>query len=315
MSNSIIFIGFFVCLVLWCVFYNVFFKINKYELKTFSNKWADLLHRISYFIPFYWFCDNNLESKKAQERIDKTTKELAKAGLTVYMDHRSLQTLKTILLFFGASLGFFVLVTLFNFNYIALNLLKLTDMNGVADFRLNFRTSVMVVLICGSLFFIPSIYVKFRVKKLEHIMSRDIPVIQLFIILMLRSRKSVREIFLMLSQLDTFFKDVFVNGLSEFLLTPDRGFNYLYDNINDESFKATVDILRTADSFSIETLLVALEGNMKQVVEDNLTKKRRSDLSKLVYSSVSFVLPFLGVIVFLIIPMVVYGLSLLRSVM
>lgn len=287
------------------------FRIETHRIKIeepFKNKWANLLYRYSFHMPFIWFIDEEEKSNKTKEL--KTN--LAKANLSHLFNYRSFTTLKVALLLGSIMIYLFFVLALNNADVLAQVLFNFQPKADElpSNNRNLYIIVAMVLLVCN---LIPNLVLKYRVNVYEYYNIKDIPIIQMFIILMLRSKKPIGEVLFALSKINTRYKNIFDIGYRMYLRNKDEGLEYIKNSFGEEKFKETMNVLKDMGEYSREDSIKLLENNMQQLIEKNNATKRRSDLTNLVFSQSSLIIPFFAVIVLCLMPLVVYGIEVFES--
>jgi hypothetical protein len=277
----------------------------------FIDIWAEKLNRLSYTIPFVWFIDEKEKSKRAKDIKQK----LVDANLTHKFNYRSFSTLKVLILIF-AILFFGLINAILNNSDIILKLLfnikeASNNVGNNAD-SIN-KLKIITLMLLSLLSLSPSVYLKRRAKLYKYYYLKEIPIVQMFIILMLRSKKTVTDVLFALSKINTRYKGIFETGYRIYLRDKNEGLDYIESSFGNSKFKETISVLRDLSIYSREESISLLESNMQQLIEISNTLKRRSDLSKSVYSQSTLALPFISVILLCFIPLVMFGLQIFQN--
>lgn len=309
--STLIYIFLFIALVLSVGLLNTFrMETSTVKIKKpFKSKWANLLYRYSYHMPFIWFIDEKEEHPKTKDMKNK----LAQANLTHLFNYRSFTVLKVGTMMTSIILFLFVLLVVNNGDWFAKVLFNIEPaINGeTVPANNNVKIISFVVLLLMAL--VPNVYLRRRADMYKHLHLKDIPVIQLFIILMLRSRKPIAEILFALSKINTRYKHIFDSGYRMYIRNKEEGLEYIKESFGETNFKETVNVLKDMGEYSREDSIKLLENNMQQIIEKNNSVKRRGDLSRLVYSQSTIAIPFIAIIVLCFVPLAVYGLKIFST--
>jgi len=279
--------------------------------KPFKTKWANQLYRYSFHLPFIWFLDD----KEQDNRTLEIKKSLRKANLTYIFNYRSYTTLKVAIALL--SVGLFILIYLLieNGGWIAEVLFNIQEPETVNAVQQESHTQFYIgtAMILMTIALLPNLYLKHRAKLYHMHHLQDIPVVQMSIILMLKARKPVGEILYALSRIQTRYQVTFTTGYRIYLRNKEDGLNYIQDSFKGTHFSETVKVLQGMDEYSREDSVSLLENNMQAVIEQNNAMKRRKDLSRLVYSQSTLAIPFIGVILLVFIPLVIFGIEIFQN--
>lgn len=261
-------------------------------------------------MPFSWFIDEKEEHPKTKDLKLK----ISEANLTHLFNYRSFTVLKVGVMLLSLITFLFVILIIDNGGAVAkllFNVDKVSMAGDVTQSYTNIKIVTFMVLLVLTL--VPNIYLKRRANMYKFYHLKDIPVVQLFIILMLRSKKPIGEILYALSKINTRYKKVFDTGYRIYIRNKDEGLEYIKESFGETNFKETVNVLKDMGDYSREDSIKLLENNMQQIVEKNNAMKRRGDLSRLVYSQSTIAIPFIAIIVLCFIPLAVLGIDIFQN--
>ncbi|PLS19743.1 hypothetical protein CVD28_04855 [Bacillus sp. M6-12] len=307
--STLVYIFLFVALVLAVGLLNSFrVETKKVKIDTpFQSKWSNKLYKYSYYMPFVWFIDEKEEHPKTKDLKNK----LAQANLTHLFNVRSFTALKVGVMMSSIVLFIFILVIMSNGDWFAKVLFNVDSAGlvsqGQQSSNANAKIMAFIILLCMAL--VPDFYLKRRAEAYKHLHLKDIPVVQLFIILMLRSKKPISEVLFALSKINTRYKGIFDIGYRMYIRNKEDGLNYIKDSFGETSFKETINVLKEMGEYSREDSITLLENNMQQIIEKNNAVKRRGDLSRLVYSQSTIAIPFIAIILLCFVPLAVFGIE------
>lgn len=299
--------------VIWVI--TVVMIYNSYSLKNeprlqqpkFEKKFYNELYTMSFGIPFKWFVDD--DENPTHPKTKKLKAQLEMSGLDKYFTLRSYMTLKVLLLVVSLLAGGIVLLCM-KYSYILSKIL----FNVETDPRpLTIQTTILVMCFFLLVALLPDILLKGRVKKKikEHI--KDIPVLQMFIILMLRSNKTIAEILYALSKINTPHRTAFEKGYRIYLRNQGEGLQFLKKHFKGTRFVETFNLLEDIGEYARSECIRILESNLASLVEEMNTIKRRTDMSHLIYSQASMFVPFVAILVLGAFPLIVMGIKIFMN--
>ena len=265
---------------------------------SFDNYLSNAINELSYKPPFVWLMPENPEDEKARN-IDAM---INKAGFQDKMNYRVLQTSQVLLLILAviATLVFGVFVDNSKFLF---KILMNIDIEG------GMTTFVAVGVIMLLLAFVPRIYIKFKADGNHAKFISELPILQLFIILMIRSRRTVPEIFYTLSKSEMRYKPIFERAYRIFLRDRRAAFVYLRGAFDGTPITDSISVLETFDEYSKEESAQILDNQLTSIVDQVATlKKNRNVLLGLVTEG-SIMLPFAAIMLLVVTPIVIYGLN------
>lgn len=284
--------------------------IERAKDKPFKKEWANKLYELSYSIPFIWFIDEKEKSPKTKE----IKQNLFYSGMTEYFNYRSFTTFKVILLILSIILFLIANIVIDNISVVTKVLFNIENIDIVAG---NSNTIKNIKIYTGMILLVmnllPNIYIRQKANLYKYYQIKDLPIIQLFIILMLRSKRPLSDIIFALSKLNTKYKEVFDTGYRIYIRDKKEGLSYIGKYFENTKFKETVNILNGLDEYSKEDSVKLLENNLADIIEDNKNIQRKRDISKVVLSQLSLVLPFVSIILLGFIPLVMLGISIFQK--
>ena len=201
-----LFIYFLIALVVGgTIIYNSYTLKNNPEINTekFEKKFFNEMYLLSFGIPFKWFADD--DDRPTEKKTLELKKTIALGGYDKYFTLRSFMTFKVVVAMAMLLAGGFVVVMV-DYWHIVSKLLFAVESEPIEMELLN---KVMILFPFLAVSLIPNIILKSKVKKKLKDDVKDIPVLQMFIILMLRSNKTIAEILYSLSRIDTPHKEAF----------------------------------------------------------------------------------------------------------
>ena len=272
--------------------------------RPFKSIWSNELYALS-FSPLF---ANFINDDENHEVVLDTNKMIAEAELSDIMDYRVLTVLKIIIMLVVAS------VTLITF--------LLSDYTGpIVNFLFGFpydggrdMTFVYVVGIIGLfMIIIPNRIVKSRSNKNKVGFQEDLPILQLFIVLLLGANRPIGEVMYILSKTDMRYNSIFSTAYRIYLRDRSAAFEYLRQMFNGTHFTDTIDILATYQDYSKKDSLAILKNNMKILQEDVINYKKGKNVGKNLFTEGSIALPFVALMALGVAPIIVYALGMMSS--
>lgn len=255
--------------------------------KPFDNNISNLMYQLSFSKPYVWFIPETSIHPKAVAR----NSVIAKAELTKKLDYRSFTVLQTSLLAFALVMtlisylllqqGDFVVRVFFN-----ISMEDGSNMNIVAVF-----TGVLFLLLALA----PNIYINSVANKKSDAFISDLPLLQLFLILMIRSKRPVGEMLYTLSKTESRYRNIFSTGYRIFLRDKDAGFNYLESAFGRTSFRDSINVLATCEEYSRDYSAESLTSKLPTLLDDVAAIKKGKGVLRGLLSEGSIALPFVAV--------------------
>ncbi|MEG1299900.1 MAG: hypothetical protein RSC93_04295 [Erysipelotrichaceae bacterium] len=276
--------------------------VNEYDtmVKPFTKNFYNDLYTISFKFPFASFMPESSKDKKAIELNHK----IALAGYSEQMDFRVLSTLQISLFFLAI-----VVTLLFGF------LLNTSLGFWCALFNLNAKdispTTAFLVIGCVTMLLalVPKMRINSKAKNKEAGFVKDLPVLQIFLIGMLQSNRSISEIIYTLGTAETPYRDIFSNGYRIYTRDREAGFDYLITAFNGTAFKDSIIALSTGASYARDETVKVLRGRMGLLEEEVMAIKRKKNGLKSMISEGSIVLPFATLFLLGVTPLIMWGFS------
>lgn len=256
------------------------------------------LYRWSFYVPFIWFIDDT-EQEDSSLKIEDS---IQKANLQHLFNYRSWMVFRVLFAFLAVAIAGIIYFFMTNVHYLAIIL-------GVEIVQTPVKIDSLLLLLMIALVIslIPNLFLKFRQKQYESLYLNDIPVIQTFIILMLKSDKPLSEVLYSLTKINTRYQETFLLAYRKYIRNTEEGLDYLETSFKGTAFRETVYILRELGSYARKDSINILENNKKQIIETSNQKKRQKDLTSLVFTQALVALPFAAVLLLALMPIVQYG--------
>lgn len=275
----------------------------------FNNDYTNLFYNLADVAPFKWFVEENPKHIKAL-----TMNHLIKeAKMEKVLDYRSATAMQIALFFMGIT-GFVLinlaltpLINIFSFllNLDAYGLLSdQTTMNMI-------RIGIVMVLLIPALLIKP--YLKKRAKNNEIDFIKDLPLLQLFIILMLRSNRTINEVMYVLSTTKSTYQPTFQRAYLVYLRDPHEAFDFLEEIFDGTLIIETVFTLRDYSEYDKEESIRTLENNQEEIEEFTKQARKQAEAGRNLMATVSMAFPFLAVLALGAAPLAYWALGLISN--
>lgn len=272
--------------------YSNYLKIKKMDIERnkFEGKFFNVMHLISYSFPIKVFVEENRALSKREEKIKRKIKDL---DLDYRFDFRTFLALRFLLLFTSILFFFIILSTIKYYNK--------------ATFKiLDYIHYLIIALLIP---YIPDLYLKKKEREYEKFYSDEIIVLQLFMILLIKSNSTVEDILFAFSKMKTYYKRTFQKAYIMSLRNKAEALSYLEKKFNDTAFGNSFNVLNNMYKYSKKDSIRILNSNLRTIEKESLNTKRKKELTKFSFSQISVVVPFLIVILLGAIPFVQYGIN------
>lgn len=275
------------------------------NLHLFKNTIYNEIYLLSHGIPFKYFVEEDDDLTYKGEIL---LKKIQDAGFDKNFTVRSYMAFKVMFMMacIAISCGIIIIMKYSSF-FIKVFFNIVTPVVGLS------LTAVFLVVSLGfAVSLTPGFILSLKVKKTIVANNKDIPVLQMFIILMLRSNKTIVEILFALSKINTNHKEVFEQGYRMYLRNKQEGLTFLKSHFSNsnERFVETFNLLEDVGEYAREECIRILESNMRSIVDETNTIKRRNDMARLLYSQASLIIPLVALLTLGVLPVVVMGLKL-----
>lgn len=255
--------------------------------KPFDNSFSNLLYRLSFSKPYVWFIPETPIHPKAVSR----NAVIATAEMTNKLDYRAFTVLQTSLLSLSMISTFIIYLLLRQSDFIIRFFFNIDMSEGSNTTVLS--VFIGILLLMGAL--VPNMYLNYIAGKKTESFIAELPLIQLFLILMIRSKRPIGEILYTLSKNEGRFKNIFSTGYRIFLRDKDAGFDYLQSAFGKSSFRDSIVVLSTAEEYEKEYSAEALESKMPTLLDDVAASKKNRGVLRGLLSEGSIALPFVAV--------------------
>lgn len=282
--NILIFIGIFI--------YANYLKIKDLNIdkNKFEGEVFNLINIISYSFPLNKLFEENRKLNKKEEKYKKKIKEL---DLERIFDLRSFMTLKYILFLIPL---FIILIAMFITKYYNKQISLLPNC---------FKYFLIPIILA----YLPDIYFIKRTMNFEKFNFDEVVILQLFMVLLIKSNSTIEDVLYAFSRMDTYHKRTFEKAYRISLRNKSEALNYLEDKFQGTVFGNSFKVLNEMYMYSKEDSVRILVSNLKAIEKESMTNKNKKELKKFSYSQVSVIIPF-SISVFLgVIPLIQYGIN------
>jgi hypothetical protein len=283
--------------------------------KKFDSKFSNFLYKISFKPPFKFFVeDEDEEGEDVSEGVEKLKKLISLSDSSNLYDARTFTTLKYFL--------FLCVILVFSLNIIFL--MRAEDILSIIagldkgvinnmDFLKAFQQSMILLMVISVIPLYPSMKMKQKVQKIKVEKDKDLPVLQIFLILFLRANKTIEEMLFSMSKLNTSYKGTFEHAYRISTRDKREAIKYLKQSFDNETFMESLDILNDLQDYSKDDCVKIMESNLVIITNELETNKRQSDLSSLVYSQAAIAIPFAAVLLLAGAPVAQYAINIIAN--
>ncbi len=295
--------------VLWVLLQLMLNQTMRHD-RPFDNDYSNALYNMSFLIPFRWFIEEDRRAKKAVEMNDL----IVDARMDSKLDYRSSVVLQFILMFLGVVL-FLMLSIIVKPAMLFFGML--TNLDFTQMFEEGSSAALMIRLVLVAICTIPSILMKPMLKKRtkgsEIDFLKDLPLLQLFIILMLRSNKTINQVLYVLSSTNTAYRRTFEHAYRIYLREPNEGFDYLEDAFDGTKMLDTIYTLRDFAEYDKKESIRSLENNQESILDFSRNARKKVEANRNLMATVSQAFPMLAVMALAVGPVAYWAIGLMQT--
>ena len=274
--------------------------------KPFENEFSNELYVLSFSAPFKWFINPN-EHDKQVRNIDKLIRDANETKRLNYRVYITLQVSIILMAIFD-----WVLLSFFVNNIIVLiKILLNVEMGEVTNSTL-IQMKLVIGIVLLSLSIIPKYYLNSKAKNNSFSFEKDLPILQLFIILMLKANRPLSEVLYVLSTTKTIYQPIFDSAYRIYIRDKNEGMEYLYEAFKDTKFSETINVLIEFREYSKRDTIIVLNNGLKEITEYTNSLKRKKGVKSNVLAQLYVALPFVSAILLGFGAPISYGLNLLN---
>lgn len=260
--------------------------------KYFENEYANLLYNLSKVAPFKWFIEEDNRHVKAL----KTNYLINEADVQHLFNYQSLTTLQVFILMIGLSI--FAVVALFlepiiNVLSFSLNLDAQAILSDASSMNMT-RIIILIIVLLPAIAIRPIL--KWKASNREIYFIKDLPLLQLFIILMLRSNHTINQVLYILSTTESTYRESFRQAYLIYLRDPHEAFDYLEDVFEGTRLIETIYTLRDYPEYEKNESIQTLENNQGEIKEYTKNARKRIESARNIFATISMSFPFLAVL-------------------
>ena len=258
----------------------------------FENRYCKLLHMLSYTFPLSIFLKESEELSSKEKKIED---KLIKLNLMDYFNLRSFMALRFMLFLFS-------LIIYIGIVYV------MKHLQG-DNFALGNTFICLAILMLIA--FLPDLYLKKKELEYKKFYYDEVIILQLFMILLIKSDATVEDILFSFSKMKTFHKSTFEKAYRISIRNKNEALTFLENKFKDMRFGGSFNALNNLSEFSRDDIVRILEANLRAMEEESMNDKRKNELTKFSYSQMSVVVPFAVVIFLGAIPVINYGINMM----
>lgn len=277
---------------------------NIVMIKPFKSVLSNELYALSYSPLFANFVNDD----ENDERVLDENKMIAEAQLSDVLDYRVLTVLK-IIIFMIVAVITLIMFLLSDYTGPVIEFLFGFPYEGGKDMTVTYAVGIIGLM----MIIIPSRMIKSRSNKNKVGFQEDLPILQLFIILLLGANRPIGEVMYILSKTDMRYNSIFATAYRIYLRDRAGAFDYLRQMFHGTHFTDTVDILATYQDYSKKDSLLILKNNMEILQEDVINYKKGKNVGKNIFTEGSIALPFVALMALGVAPIVVYALGMMQG--
>lgn len=256
----------------------------------FEGKFFNIINLISYSFPINVFVKEERELSKREKKIEKKINEL---DLGYMFDLRSFMALKFFLLFISLLIFFIAMVIIKYYNNGSFSILE----------HINYLIIIFIIP------YIPDLYLRGKEKDYEKFYYDEVIILQLFMVLLIKSNATIEDIIFAFSKMNTYHKRTFQKAYRISLRNKGEALNYLEEKFKNTMFGNSFNILSNMFKYPKKDSVRILQANLRTMEKESLNQKRKKELTKFSYSQISVVIPFLITVFLGAIPFIKYGIS------
>lgn len=274
--------------------------------RPFDNEFSNELYALSFGKPFCWLIEEDSNHRK----VKTITKNLAEAGLADRLNYRAFMTIQTALMIACFVLGLCFLIFFEQANWFLEILFNISFVVEGAD---NQQAPIIVFCVLMLLSYTPQFYIRQRAKSNNFNFKKDLPVLQLFILQMLRANNTTGEVIYLMSKIDTRYQQIFATGYRIYTRNTAEGFQYLRNSFSGTKFEETISILEDFHQFSREESFKVLLNVSKDIDDQLASLKKSKATGAMLLAEGSIFLPLLAVLFLMFIPVIIGATSLISQ--
>ena len=137
------------------------------------------------------------------------------------------------------------------------------------------KAKIFILIFSGIICVYPSLYLNSMAKSVKAQRTKDLPLLQLFLILSLKTGKSINEIFETLGTLNTRYKNIFKTAYLINLRNSKESYEYLIKEFRDTRFEFSIRALSNMMYYSRLDTVRMLENSLEDILADNKEKQEK----------------------------------------
>ena len=275
--------------------------------RPFDNEFSNQLYALSYNSFFNLFIVKNTEDKE----VVNINRLIAESGFSHLINYEAFAVLRASSLIIGI---IFILISFVWIDgyYLILEFLFNISMQ-VEGVNTDSQVQMFTIALAIVLYFLPEFVLKKIAKQKSKDFQQNLPLLQLFIIQMLKGNNPISKVIYLMGKIETPYKRIFAVAFRIYSRSPEDGLNYLKNAFKGTKFEETIGVLQDYSKYSQSSSIKTLE-HIKRDIEGNLTvKKKTGSASALLASQAAVGVPFISLILLGLVPLIMLGSDLMSQ--
>ena len=274
--------------------------------KPFENELSNELYAMSFAKPF----SETVITDNRHPKVKDIEELIAEAQMTHLLNYRVFSVIQTGLLIGGFIILFLLVIASKELSAIFSWMFNIKASNEPTSPIASFGIGIIIIM---GLFLAPKLYLSQKADKNKFLFFKDLPILQLFIILTLRAKRPVNELLYVLSKTETSYKEIFASAYRVYARDKEEAFETLKRAFAGTRMSDTITVLSEFNEYSRDESILLLENNLEEIINEVNNVKRRKDITGNVLSQGSLIFPLASVLLLGLIPIAMYGMDVLST--
>lgn len=275
--------------------------------RPFDNELSNELYALSFNQFFSLF----IVKDESDKEVVKINQLIAESGLSHLINYPLFAVIRAILLLIGLLLLLLSFVWIDGFYFVTEFLFNISsEIEGV---NTDTQVQAFMMVLAIILYFAPSYILKSMAKRKSKVFQQNLPLLQLFIIQMLKGNNPISKVIYLMSKIETPYKQIFAVAFRIYSRNPKDGLDYLKNAFKGTKFEETVAVLQDYGKYSQESSIKTLEHIKRDIEGTNVVKKKTGSASALISSQAAVGIPFIALIALGLVPILMYGNDLMNQ--
>lgn len=184
-----------------------------------------------------------------------------------------------------------------------------------ADYNFDIRYKILIFVVAGIVGYLLPVYlVKLHGTRVRKRFERELPVIEVYIMMLLRSKIGMKDLLVEVAKVSGSFKSYFLEAAANYSVDNVRALERLAERVPDKEFRNTIKLLIRASTVNDTHVIDYLKRHLKTLKSREKIRNRKKAVLMENIASVNILVPLMLLVLWGLYPWLVYTLKIMRDI-